>query len=87
MTQLATLSADEVPAQPTRRYVVRRLSGPLHWGIYDQHMGAWCSLAVGPGCFEPLEWKSADEAVLWLYLCRVAWGAGLVKAPDGWNSH
>jgi hypothetical protein len=72
MTQLAT----ERPAQG-------RIRPALHWGIYDQHMGAWCSLAVGPGCFEPLEWKTAQEASQWLYLCRVAWGSGLVDAPTG----
>lgn len=67
-----------------RRYAVGKLSGALHWGIYDQHLGAWCSLAEGT-CQIPLEWHSRDEAELWLYLCRVAWGNGLVDAPEGWN--
>jgi hypothetical protein len=63
---------------------VRQLSGPLHWGIFDRHMGAWCTLADGT-CLLPLEWKTAEEAQVWLYLCRVAWGRRLIPAPDGWN--
>lgn len=73
------------PAPKAQRYKIRPLSGRLHWGIFDQHMGAWCSLGIGPSCFLPLEWKSRCEAELWLYLCRVAWGGELVPAPDGWN--
>jgi hypothetical protein len=67
------------------RYAVRPLSGRLHWGIYDVLMDAWCSLAIGPNTFAPLEWKSADEASMWLYMCRVAWRNGLVTGPEGWN--
>lgn len=86
MTQVAPERAPQTPSGPVQRYAVRQLSGPLHWGIFDRHMGAWCSLADG-GCFLPLEWKTAGEADVWLYLCRVAWGRGFVPAPDGWNGY
>jgi hypothetical protein len=69
----------------SHRYIVRRLSGPLHWGIFDTALNDWCRLKIDAGWFVPLEWKSAEEAAIWLYLCRVAWGGGLIAAPDGWN--
>lgn len=84
MTQVAAERAPELPSRPVHRYVVLPLSGPFHFGIWDKHLGAWCSLAVG-NSLVPLEWKSAMEAQVWLYLCRVAWGRRLVPAPDGWN--
>lgn len=83
MTQAAAPEAPTEPARPVQRYVVRPLSGPLHWGIFDQHMGAWCTLD-DRRCCTPLEWKTAEEAEAWLYLCRVAWGNGLVAPPEGW---
>lgn len=86
MTQVAPERAPQTPSAPIQRYVVRQLSGALHWGIFDQREGAWCTLADGR-CFLPLEWKTAGEADVWLYLCRVAWGRGLVPAPDGWNGY
>jgi hypothetical protein len=83
VTQVAPERAPQAPTRPIQRYAVRQLSGALHWGILDRHMGAWCSLADG-GCFLPLEWKTAEEAQVWLYLCRIVWGSGLVEPPQGW---
>jgi hypothetical protein len=33
----------------------------------------------------PLEWKTEDEAEIWLFQCRSLWRMGLVDPPDGWN--
>lgn len=74
------------PTQHTgRRYVPKRLSGALHWGIFDTHLNGWCSLLDG-NAFVGLEWKTKEDAQVWLYLCRVAWGNGLVPPPEGWNN-
>lgn len=70
----------QTPSGPVRRYAVRQLSGVLHWGIFDRHMGAWCSLPYGTSLL-PLEWKTAEEAEAWLYACRVVWGGDLAPAP------
>jgi hypothetical protein len=63
-----------------RRYVITRTLGG--WGIRDQVMSGPCAL---PGASVPLEWDKPAGAQGWLYLCRLAWGADLVKAPDGWR--
>jgi len=80
------------PAIPAPRYAHRhvpaRLPGSERWGIYDRRMGAFCSLPAewGPSpALLPLEWPDRQGAEVWLYLCRVAWGADLVPVPDGWN--
>lgn len=62
------------------RYVVTRLVSGQGWGILDRRMRAFCSLAGSP-----LEWAAQTDAEGWLYRCRVAWRAGLIPAPDGWN--
>jgi hypothetical protein len=62
----------------TRRYEVTET--PTGHGIRDNRLGALCSLAD-----KPLEWPQRRQADMWLYLCRVAWGHGLVAAPEGWN--
>jgi hypothetical protein len=84
MTQVAPEDILRAPSRPVQRYVPAPLSGALHWGVFDTVMGGWCSLAYG-SCLLPLAWHSKEEAQVWLYLCRVAWGSGLVDAPEGWN--
>lgn len=85
MTQAIAPNPPADPPRPSQRYTARQLSGVLHWGIYDNHLADWCSLAVGT-CYLPLEWKTRGEAETWLYLCRVAWMRDLVPAPEGWNT-
>lgn len=84
MTQLLPeKAADAIPGSYTR-YAPAPLSGVLHWGIFDRTLGAWCTLKVG-SALVPLEWKTEDEAEIWLFQCRSLWRMGLVDPPDGWN--
>jgi hypothetical protein len=70
------------------RYVVTQLPDQSRWAILDRHIGGYCTLpAEGEGKnLLPLEWKMREAAEHWLYRCRVAWGKGLVPAPEGWNA-
>lgn len=62
-----------------QRYTVRAKPDG-RWGVYDSHMADFCALSGAP-----IEWPVPAGAQHWLYLCRVAWGAELVDAPEGWN--
>jgi hypothetical protein len=86
MTQALPERASDALPRSFTRYVPAKLSGVLHWGIWDHTLGAWCTLPNGAHR-EPLEWHSREEAEVWLYLCRVAWRMGLVDAPDGWAGY
>ncbi|MGX1133230.1 hypothetical protein RKD49_005420 [Streptomyces glaucescens] len=84
-----------VAEQPTRRrfisrYAPAQLPSGSGWGIYDRGMQAFCALPLAETAHPPLvplEWPDRMGAEVWLYLCRVAWGAALIEAPDGWNGH
>ncbi|MFI8830583.1 hypothetical protein ACIGPN_06095 [Streptomyces afghaniensis] len=73
-----------------QRYTVQRLPSGDRWGIYDRRMLGFCALpsteAKAPALL-PLDWPSPEGAQVWLYLCRVAWGAELIAAPEGWNGN
>jgi hypothetical protein len=66
-----------------RRYVITRTPGG--WGIRDLVAPGLCTLQDDRGATVPLGWADPAGAEEWLYRCRVAWGAGLVTAPDGWR--
>lgn len=71
------------------RYLVKALPGHAGWGIVDTHIGgAYCALPPGEDSPlpAPLEWSSRHAAQAWLYQCRVAWAAGLVPVPKGWDA-
>lgn len=68
-----------------KRYAVTRLPGDRRWVILDRRLSAPCALPDDQGQPVPLEWSAREAAEAWLYMCRVAWGRGLVQAPEGWN--
>jgi hypothetical protein len=70
-----------------RRYVIRQ-TPDKRWGIRDRLMAGagFCALPDDQGDMVPLEWDEPAGAQGWLYLCRLAWAADLVPAPNGWAS-
>jgi hypothetical protein len=60
------------------------------WGIYDHHIGAFCTMpdsdSEHPNLL-PLEWHSRDGAAAWLHRCYTAWQLGRVPAPDDWEPY
>jgi hypothetical protein len=66
-----------------RRYVIRQ-TPDKRWGIRDQLLSGPCALLDDQGASVPLEWDEPAGAQGWLYLCRLAWAADLVPAPNGW---
>jgi hypothetical protein len=69
----------------SRRYVVTQTPDQRRWGILDREWYGFCTLPDGNGNLIPLEWHGRSAAEAWLYTCRVAWGNGLVPAPEGWD--
>lgn len=63
-----------------KRYEVSQLPNE-RWVIQDHQLSEPCALPDAT----PLEWSLRQGAEQWLYMCRVAWGRGLVQAPEGWN--
>lgn len=86
MTQLLPETASEALPRTFTRYAPAKLSGVLHWGIWDHLLGGYCTLDEN-GLRTPLEWKTKEEADTWLYECRVKWRSGLVDAPEGWAGY
>jgi hypothetical protein len=76
----------------TRRYVVTQAPGGTRWGIKDTRLDGFCTLPQSDTpkghapALLPLEWNGRPAAEAWLYMCRVAWGAGYVPAPEGWDA-
>lgn len=82
------MSHDVVMSLAVGRFSVRQLSGVLHWGIFDEQLNGWCTLPTDNSkapALVPLEWKTPEEALVWLYLCRRAWASRAVPAPEGWE--
>lgn len=57
------------------------------YGIYDNHMEAFCTLpdstAERPNLL-PLEWDNPVSAQSWLERCYTAWARHRVPAPRDW---
>lgn len=88
MTQAPPEPATTARMPTYTRYVPAKLSGVLHWGIWDRLLGGYCTLDEN-GLRTPLEWKTKEEADEWLYICRTRWlwcqARGCHEVPEEWN--